>query len=148
MLRRLLFALALFGLSAPAAAQDRRTAPVHVVNVGTSFNPAYLRISPGSHVIFSRESGTHNIVQVDSADSCTPVLQPVFKSDILGDASDGASESFEFKFMNKGVYYYASLIGNDCEDGMGGSVEVVDNVDGWLPEGYKEVAPWPKGALP
>ena len=98
--------------------------------------------------IWTWERGLHNVVQVGSNNSCTPVAAPIFKSDIMGGPESGASASFEFEFDTVGTYYFASTLYKDCENGMTGSLDVMENVPTYLPPSYKAAQPVVAGALP
>ncbi|KAI9032344.1 hypothetical protein DFJ74DRAFT_640850 [Hyaloraphidium curvatum] len=134
------------------ASAQRRTGYVYTINVGPggqhSFFPNYYQIRNGDTVIWTWESGLHNVVQVASNGSCTPIAQPLFKSDIIGPQHMGASAVFEYSFLETGTYYFASTLYRDCEDGMTGSLEVLDNVPSYLPPSYVAAQPVIAGALP
>jgi hypothetical protein len=98
--------------------------------------------------VWTHESGLHNVVQVSENASCTPTTPPIFKSDILGGPGTGASAVFEFQFTQLGVYYFVSTLYRDCENGMGGSLEVLEGVPSYLPPGYVASQPVVAGALP
>jgi len=97
---------------APVANATRR-ATTHIIDVGAAnsdvFFPTSLHIVAGDAVVWSWVSGLHTVTQVSQRGVCDILVNPLFKSDMLGPPGSGSSEAFEFTFVNPGVYHYVRI---------------------------------------
>ncbi|KAI8899710.1 hypothetical protein BC833DRAFT_349744 [Globomyces pollinis-pini] len=82
------------------------------------FSKPSVKLNVGDTLAFYMQSQDKTVTQVESATSCVPVRNG------KDSGSLDIGNNFLWTFDTPGVFYYASLSGSDCANGMRGIAEV------------------------